>query len=63
MAFHYPFIKPYKPITVFYNIIIPSKENTAIFTFIPLFAITGTPFYTVLKTTSPTPFLETILQN
>jgi hypothetical protein len=60
MPFHYPFVKPYKPIIVFYRIIIPSKQNTTLLAFITLFAVSGTPFYAVIKAASPAPFLEAI---
>jgi hypothetical protein len=60
MALHYPFVKPYKTIMVFYGIIIPSKQNTTLLAFIPLFAISGTPFYAVVRPAGPAPFLEAI---
>jgi hypothetical protein len=63
VAFHYPLIKPHKPIVILYDFVIPGKKNTTILALVALFIVLNAPFYTLRKTASPAPFLEAIVKN
>jgi len=56
-------MEPDEAIMIFYNLIIPGKQNATILAFKSLLIILNTPFYTVIETTSPTSFLEAIYKN